>query len=204
MSEVATVPLALDDFVPVLLAGVGSLLLSGVVPREQRTPARTGAVLILAGGLCKAGWKLTLAVTGHDEAWVADLLFVLLAPGFTLLAWGLLAARGRSLVPAVPAGVIVLAGLLAAGLQATWPLLVLTVVTSTATGVLALLLARDRGDHLAMVLFGVQLVMAYALVPLAGTGQSIAHQWWEQSLNTLGQGAFALAASRLMNVRSYA
>jgi hypothetical protein len=204
VSEVATVPLALDDFVPVLLAGVGALLLAGAAPREQRPGARAGAALILAGGLCKAGWKLALAVTGHDEAWVADLLFVLLAPGFTLLAWGLLAARGRTLASGLPAGVVGVAGAVALLAHATWPLLVLTVVTSTATGVLALLVARDRGESLAMVLFGVQLVMAYALVPLAGTGQSISHQWWEQSLNTLGQGAFALAAARLVSVRSYA
>ena len=41
--------------------------------------------------------------------------------------------------------------------------------------------------------------MAYALVPFAGAGQSIAHQWWEQSLNTLGQGALALGAWRLLH-----
>jgi hypothetical protein len=84
-------------------------------------------------------------------------------------------------------------------LPTTGPLLALTVVASTATGVLAILSARRRDDSTAALLFAVQLVMAYALVPLAGSGQSLAHQWWEQSLNTLGQGAFALGAWRLLH-----
>ena len=41
--------------------------------------------------------------------------------------------------------------------------------------------------------------LAFALVPFAGAGQSISHQWWEQSLNTIGQGAFALGAWRLLH-----
>ena len=65
--EVATVPLALDDLVPVLLAGAGALLLAAVVDRDapDRAPAaRAGALLILAGGLCKAGWKVVGVLSG--------------------------------------------------------------------------------------------------------------------------------------------
>ncbi len=210
MSEVATVPLALDDLVPVVLAGVGALWLArGAARRDPSVqgPATLGALLILVGGLCKAGWKLSLAVTGDDVAVVADLLFVFLAPGFALLTWALLRARGARIPLAAAAGASVVAGGLAAAVTATWPLLVLAVVGATATGVLALLLARETGDLVAAGLFGLQLAMAYALVPFAGSGQSLAHQWWEQSLNTVGQGALALGAWRLLHparVRSYA
>ena len=199
MTEVATVPLALDDFVPVVLAGVGAVWLARTTGRDR---ALLGAVLVLAGGLCKASWKLVLATTGDDVPHVDELLFCLLAPGFALLAAALLAdvrsAQAATVSRGADAtvGITVVAALV---LRSTGPLLALTVVASTATGVLAILSARRRDDSTAALLFAVQLVMAYALVPLAGSGQSLAHQWWEQSLNTLGQGAFALGAWRLLH-----
>lgn len=191
--EVASVPLALDDYLPVVLAGLGAIWLARVTGRQ---PAVVGAVLVLAAGLCKATWKLLLAVTGDDVPYVDDLLFALLAPGFALLTWGLVR---RELPLSVPLGLAGAAGVAAVVLQSTAPLLVLAVLGATATGVLALLRARELGDLTAAALFAVQLVMAYALVPFAGSGQSIAHQWWEQSLNTLGQGALALGAWRLLH-----
>lgn len=201
MSEVATVPLALDDYVPVVLAGVGCLWLARTTGRG---PAVVGAVLVLAGGLCKATWKLVLASTGDDLPLVDDFLFVLLGPGFALLTWALVR---RQLPLGVPLG-LAGAGLVAAiGTRSTVPLLILTVLGATATGVLALLRAREVRDSTAAALFAVQLVLAYALVPFAGAGQSLAHQWWEQSLNTVGQAALALGAWRLLHptrVRSYA
>jgi hypothetical protein len=199
VTEVATVPLALDDFVPVVLAGVGAVWLARTTGRDR---ALLGAVLVLAGGLCKASWKLVLATTGDDVPHVDELLFCLLAPGFALLAAALLADVRSAQAATVsrgadaPVGMTVVAALV---LRSTGPLLALTVVASTATGVLAILSARRRDDSTAALLFAVQLVMAYALVPLAGSGQSLAHQWWEQSLNTLGQGAFALGAWRLLH-----
>lgn len=192
MTEVATVPLALDDYVPVLLAGLGAVWLARTT---SRGPAMVGAVLVLAGGLCKATWKLVLAVSGRDVAHVDSLLFCLLAPGFALLAWGLV----RRPVPlGIPVLATAAAGAMALAMRSPGPLLALAVIGATATGVLALLEARRRQDAVAAALFAVQLVMAYALVPLAGSGQSIAHQWWEQTLNTVGQGAFALGAWRLL------
>lgn len=199
-TPVATVPLALDDYVPVLLAGVGALWLAR---STARPPAVFGALLVLVGGLCKATWKLLLAASGHDVPLLDDLLFAFLAPGFALLTWGLL----RRAVPlAAPLSLSAVAAVAAALTASPAPLLVLAVVGATATGVLALLRARQGGDTVAAALFAVQLGMAYALVPLAGAAQSIAHQWWEQSLNTLGQGAFALGAWRLLHsrTRSYA
>lgn len=201
MTEVATIPLALHDFVPVALAGVGAYWLARTTGRR---PALVGAALILFGGLCKASWKLVLAVNGTDVTVLDDLLFAFLAPGFALLTWGLL---GRRLPLAVPVGASVLALAAALSVGRTFPLLILAVIGATATGVLAIVRARESGDLIAAGLFAVQLVMAYALVPFAGANQSIAHQWWEQSLNTIGQGAFAVGAWRLFHpsqIRSYA
>lgn len=205
--EVATVPLALDDFVPVVLAGIGSFLLAQACCRRQPRVGQVplyAAAAIAVGGLCKAAWKLNLALAGNDLAHVDDVLFALLGPGFAYLAWALLAARSSWRSMALPSYAVGLAGTATVLLQSTGPLLALTVLGSTATLVLAVELALRNDDRPAAVLFGTSLLFAYALVPLAGADQSISHQWWEQTLNTVGQGAFALASFRLVNVRSYA
>lgn len=192
MTEVATVPLALHDFVPVVLAGLGALW---VARSTRRGPALVGAVLVLLGGLCKAGWKLNLALTGDDVALIDDLLFAFLAPGFALLAWSLVR---RELPLALPLAISAAALLGAALLEHTAPLLVLTIVGATATSVLAIRRALAADDLAAVGLFALQLTLAFALVPFAGAGQSISNQWWEQSLNTIGQGAFAVGGWRLL------
>lgn len=206
MSEpVATIPLALFDLVPVVLAGVGCFALAGVVRRrspEHATAALLGSALVLAGGLAKVVWKLAVAADWGDWGVLEEGLFVLLAPGFALLAWSLAAAAGRRLPIAVPLGLIAVAELAALALRSTGPLLALTVLAATATAVLGIVLARRMGDGVAALLFGAQLVLAFALVPLAQPPHTIDKQWLEEVLNTFGQGAFAFAALRLLRVSS--
>jgi hypothetical protein len=91
-----TVALALWDFVPVVLAGLGLVLLSRHIAAERPTWGRTafrGAVLVTLGGLAKAGWKLEYAITGDDIAWLEEALFWLLAPGFAFVAASLSSPR---------------------------------------------------------------------------------------------------------------
>ena len=201
MSEpVATVPLAVFDLVPVGLAGVGCFALARLV--RARSPrhagaALVGAALVLAGGLAKVVWKLAVAADWGDWALLEDGLFVLLAPGFALLAWSVLAALGRVLPVWVPVAVVTAGELGALLARSTGPLLAVTVVGATTVGVTGLLLARRAGDARAVWLFAAQLVLAFALVPLAAPPHTIGKQWAEELLNTVGQGAFALAALRL-------
>jgi hypothetical protein len=197
---VATVPLALYDAVPVLLAGAGCFALARIV--RDRAPAGhaaalTGAALVLAGGLAKVVWKVAVAAGWGDWQVLETGLFVLLAPGFALLAWSLLAVLGRSLPAWVPAVLVLVSEGGALALRSTGPLLAVTVLGATAVGVTGLLLARRTADGPAAWLFGVQLVLAFALVPLAAPPHTVGKQWAEELLNTVGQGAFALAAARL-------
>jgi hypothetical protein len=197
---VATVPLALYDAVPVLLAGAGCFAMARLV--RDRAPAHhaaalVGAVLVLAGGLAKVVWKLAVASGWGDWAVLETALFVLLAPGFVLLAGSLLAVLGRSLPAWLPAALIVVGEGGALVLRSTGPLLAVTVLGATAVGVTGLFLARRAGDGLTALLFGTQLVLAFALVPLAAPPHTVDKQWAEELLNTVGQGAFALAAARL-------
>lgn len=185
--EDVTFALAVEDAVPVLLAGAATWWLTR--SSLLRTLGLVGAVLVVTGGLAKVGWKLGAAGWGTDLTGLDAALFPLLGAGFACVVAALVWRRWLALAGPV-------AGALALALQDTWPCLVLTIVGSTATLVLGVV--RSRGDHLAAALFAVALLSAYGLVPLAARqSQTLALQWTEQSVNTLGQAAFALAAWRL-------
>lgn len=87
---------ALFDFLPVLLAGLGLVLLArGVAARHRAlAPAAWAAALLIPfGGLCKASWKLMVATQQLHLGWLENLLFISLAPGFVLMAFSLFHAR---------------------------------------------------------------------------------------------------------------
>jgi hypothetical protein len=200
----ATVPLALYDFLPVLLAGAGCFALARLVrlrAPERAWAAGAGAVLVLSGGLAKAVWKLALAAGWGDWGALEAGLFVLLCPGFALLAWSLAGTLGRRVPLIVPLALVAVAEVAAGTSGSTAPLLAGTVAGATATGVLGILLARRAHDRPAVLLFALQLALAFALVPLAQPPHTVQKQWLEEILNTAGQGAFAAAAVRLVRRR---
>ncbi|MEU7282255.1 hypothetical protein AB0A69_26280 [Streptomyces sp. NPDC045431] len=202
------VALALEDFVPVVLTGVAAARLVRPVGRavpRGRTVAAAGAALVFAGGLSKAGWKLTVALDGPDIQPLNKALFPLLALGFLLLAHALLSvpvAAGPQASRTPPLwGFAVTWAAAAAGslaLRTTMPLMVLTIAAVTVCGVRLILLARAAGESRAAAATGVWLLGTYALGPLAARpDQSVALQWVEQSCNTLTQAALVYAAWRL-------
>lgn len=91
-----SLPVAIFDFVPVLLAAVAMCALArGISARHHALApvAWAAALAIPLGGLCKASWKLIVALKQTDVTWLDDLLFVLMAPGFVALAFALFHAR---------------------------------------------------------------------------------------------------------------
>jgi len=210
------ISLALYNFLPVTLTGLALWFLARYVadqaPREHRL-ALLGGALILAGGLAKASWKLLAATTGTDLVWLSNALFPLMAPGFALLApalWGALRGQRGRPVPGglwrVGVAAIMLAFAAAAlrhgvlAIRRGWflPLLVLASLGNLAASVLlirAALLLRSWGTAL---LFGVNLLMIFALQPIAMMNpKPLAMHWLEQSLTALGTACFAAAAYRL-------
>jgi len=86
--------LALEDFLPVILSGIGFWVLSRVSRRmdtRSGVSVAIGAVLIVIGGLTKPVFKLLLAFSALevDLLWLDDALFWLLAPGFLIASAGL-------------------------------------------------------------------------------------------------------------------
>ncbi|MFD7431539.1 hypothetical protein ACFV6Z_31480 [Streptomyces sp. NPDC059818] len=206
------VSLAVEDFVPVVLTALAAVRLVAPAARTGttgRTLAASGAVLIAAGGLSKAGWKLIVAVEGPDIQALNKALFPLLSAGFLLLALALLrfplpgtdgsGSRGGRL-PMVFAGLWAVAATASAALASTVPVMALTIAGVTVVAVRLILLARVAGDTLAASAAGFWLLGMYVLGPLAGPDQSVALQWVEQSCNTLTQAAALFAAWRLAPV----
>ncbi len=209
-----TLGLALEDFAPVLLSFAGMWLVAGMVGKLHSTAgqaAKIAAVLIGTGGLLKATWKLIIASTGNDLAWMDNSLFVFLAPGFTLMAAALWAGqrglKGRGVnagIWAIPLGIIAIFGIgawfTAQNGGRTWVFVLLGLTTLANTITSLLLIRQARWNSLSWVagFFALNLLLIYILSGMARIDpQTIPLQWTEQIINTLSQGAFLLASWRL-------
>ena len=97
--------LALEDFVPVLLAGAGTVVLGrppGACCPPVRVPALLAGALVTLGGLAKATWKLLVAAEPcRNYPFLENMLFPCLAFGFAGIACALVG------VLAWPAGAVV-------------------------------------------------------------------------------------------------
>lgn len=216
-----SVALALYDFAPVALTGLAFALLAVLaraVDRASVSMMLLGGGLIVSGGLAKATWKLVAAMTGQDLGWLAALLFPLMAPGFVLsavAAWGLLdRVRGRPARLGWSAALVALAVMAAAVGVREWLLSIprgwfLPLLAFVSLGNLILSLQLIRVSlHLrsrpAASLFGLNLLVVFALPPIAIAGpDSIWMHWLEQTLTTVGAGCFAAAAYLLWRSTSF-
>ena len=195
--------LAIEDFVPVLLAGAGSVVLGQAAGRmlpAVRIPALLAGALVTLGGFCKALWKtLVAAEPCRDFPILENLLFPCLAFGFAGIAWALLSVRRGRMVPWAPFLVLpVLAGIGALLVMDTWPLLIVSAIAGVTVGVLALLLSRRHGDALGVALFVIYILGILVLPPLGSRpNQSSELQWAEQTTNSIVQLCYLLGALRI-------
>jgi len=202
-----TVSVALFDYLPVLLSGLGALLLSRASWRRApavRPYALLGTAFVVAGGACKATWKLLVALEVGDFERLEQALFPLLATGFSLLAWSLLSGvRERAMAWWPFATVWGLAVTASLAQQTVRPLFFTTILMSLAVTAYAIRLAQKGHDRPAIWLFAVQVIGVFGLVPLQRLEeQTLGVQWLEESINTVAQGAFALGAWRVLRALS--
>lgn len=189
--------LAIEDFVPCVLAGAGLM----VFARRTSHPmlATIGGLLVLVGGLSKATWKtLVAAEPCRNYELLEQVLFPCLSFGFALVLVAFLGKRWLLAIPAV-------AGVAALAVQAMWPCLIAAAIGAVTLGVAASRRAARDGDRVGAALFVVYVVGTLVLPPLAGRpDQSEGLQWIEQLTNTGVQGAFLLGALRLRPVSAAA
>ncbi|GAA1396959.1 hypothetical protein [Catellatospora coxensis] len=198
--------MALEDYVPTLLALAGFWLLGGAsaaIDRRAAVAGRLGGVLIGLGGVAKSTWKLILSAFGHDVRWLEQSLFPLMAAGALLVLWSLhTTLRGRRAPwwPYALVGVGVAGAAVALG--SVQPAFIAATTGVTLISVLGAVLAGRRRAWVAVVLFVLGIVAVTSLVPLRNHPQheTLAFQWLEQGTNTLAQAVFLTAA--LLTVRA--
>lgn len=214
MVDVGVLLLALEDFLPVVLAAVAYVVLGRVCSRLDRDAGRSvyiGVALIAAGGITKPVYKLVLAIGGEDvaPAVLDELLFWFLAPGFVLLAAGLAGGsrsdRGEEtgqvmIWIGVAAGIFVVGLVMLLAGSGAWFafLLASTTVGNVVVVVVLVRWARRRDDPLGAALFAASLVIVLGLAwAAASLDQTVPVQWGEQVASTTNQGLVLWASLRL-------
>ena len=210
---------ALFDFVPVAVCAAAlAALAAGIGARRPALAplAWTGAMLVPKGGQCKASWKLLIAAGHAPIAWLENLLFIALAPGFTALALAMhhavrpaAASAAAASVPtarvlawiALPLGV---AALLALALPGRAWFAWLIAVTTVANGALVVHAIRaSRASGLAWpapASFAASFAATLALAGLARLPDSEAAAWVQETVNLGAQAALAAGAWKLSRI----
>lgn len=192
--------LAIEDFVPVLLAGAGSVVLAqaaGRVLPAVRVPALLAGALVTLGGFCKALWKLLVAAEPcRNYPWLENMLFPCLAFGFAGIACALVGVWRGKQVPWWPFLVLpVVGGVAALAVGDTWPLLIVAAIGAVFVGVLGIRLSRRYGFTAGVAFYVIYIVGTLVLPPLASRpNQSEELQWAEQLTNSVVQLCFLLGA----------
>lgn len=204
-----TVNLALFDYVPIALSAMAMIYICRIAGDRgdiNGLICRSGAVLIISGGLLKATWKLIVAASGHDIVWMNKALFICLAPGFVLLSSALLLPRAQNMTRN---SLLVICALLIAVyalLTSRFPeqrygffwLLSITTL-GNAVMIATLTMKAWRVQHaVASLLFVASFVGTLTLSGLARIPeQTAALQWLEEGINTLAQLALLLGSLNL-------
>ena len=203
--EEYNVALAVEDFVPVILASAALVITAQAV--GKRVPralpvALIGALVVSLGGLGKATWKLLVATGCWEYPILEQLLFPCLAFGFSALVWALLSAKRGSELPGWPFAVFpVGAAVGALWMGANWPLLIAAAVSASALGITAAVMAFRAHKPGVGVLFVLYVLGTNILPPLAAQPEQSAElQWAEQLTNSAVQLCFLLGALWLREI----
>ena len=191
MKETYPLALAIFDFVPVIFFLIGAIYLIRIASRmcgmRCRRLAIVGSLLIFIGGFLKAMWKLLVTTGVGDFQLMSEIQFALVAPGFAVLLivviWmtprdGKQAKEKDILTPAI----------------AAWKIPALIVMTLASMGVMGILtyIAFRHEAKLAATGFIVAFLCLVGMGSMASGEQTLARQWIEQSINSLGQLGFMI------------
>jgi hypothetical protein len=136
----------------------------------------------------KAIWKLLFTIGAGDFQLLSESQFPLVAPGFlVLLIAVIMMARSDREARTTNAAML---------LMATWKIPFLIVMTLTSMGVQGILtyVSFQRKAKLAAAGFIVAFLGLVGMGALASGEQTLARQWIEQSVNTVGQLGFMVGS----------
>jgi hypothetical protein len=189
--ETYPLSLALVDFLPniAFLIGAFFLVKTSYLCRGTRCARMlmAGTLLVFLGGFFKASWKLLYAANIADIQWMSQAQFILLGFGFLAMCVSviLMARKRRALAQGGP----ILA-------MAAWKIPFLFVMTLTSLGAEGILayIAYRRKIRPAAVGFVIGVMGILAMGALASAEQTLAMQWIEETINTLGQSGFMVGS----------
>jgi hypothetical protein len=202
-----TVPMALEDFIPVVFTAIGLIILSKYISAKYSNLsllAWIGTNLVISDGVLKAVWKLIYAAAGTDIAWMKDSLFVFMGPGFIFVSWALWCGRKEIISTAkevwfVPL-IIVLPSLCVALILAIllpgriWNKILLTLTTIGIFFFNGQIIADCLKNKLFLpiILLAINVLTIFGQVFLSQLPQTTALHWIGQINNTISWAAFAL------------
>jgi hypothetical protein len=193
MEETYPLALALYDFLPVTFFLIGAIFLVRTSIRmcglHCGRLAIVGSLLIFLGGFLKAFWKLLFTIGVGNYHLLSESQFPLVATGFLVLLFAvIMMARSDREAKIINAASILL--------MSTWKIPFLIVMTLTSMGVQGILtfVSFQRKAKLAAVGFIVAFLGLVGLGALASGEQTLARQWIEQSINTVGQLGFMVGS----------
>jgi hypothetical protein len=200
-----SLPLALEDFLLVIFFAIGLYFVAKTVSRECAVCGKLalfGGLLITLGGFFKVCWKLILATTQNDIAWLNNGLFVWLSCGFICLAWALWRSRKKNnrtvswLAPLILIGLTVGVAAYFAFVKETraWFFILLGITTLFNLFVSFQLIFRSVQNKLwlAVGLFVFNMICFLSLGAMGD--QTVALQWAKQIIGTFSQASFAFGA----------
>jgi hypothetical protein len=205
-----TYALAIVDVLPIVAFAAAFWFLVQVFAGQElviRRATQVAAVLLVVGAtIAGPGRKAVIAGQGAGECDLHkefQLPFFLPMPlAFMLLAWAAVCLlKGRRVNPVPFAAVVLLVWVGAAVAGKAMISLAGAGLIAVFFAVVMALVARDRGDLTASVLFVLYAVGTLALPALASSSDSTdaSHQWLEQGTNAITMIALALACYRLRN-----
>lgn len=203
--------LALYDYIPIVLFVTGLWLTAKAVEPNAPSMARLmryAIVLVGLGGFCKASWKLLIAAFDVNWMLLNDALFVLMAPGFTFIAFAIWSVRRQLANRPLPAtawrcpasatalglGLALLLALMLSSNVWFFVLLLQLTVANVLFTWHAMKFSLSVGSKAAALLFVANIIGVFVMSGLARVGDpSEAFQWIAQISNTVTQGSLALA-----------
>lgn len=188
-----TIPMALVDFVPVVLFLLTALLLMRDLYNKMSKGAfalfSAETLMIVAAGIYKASWKLLYALNVCNFVALNKVFFPMQTTGFVLTAMALVALltvrqEGKALLAAAPVVY-----------ESNLVFVVLTVLGTAGICASLCVMAKRLKRGVALVLFLVAFVFMLAMGYLSSRDfQEASMNWIAQGTNIIAQGALFVGA----------
>lgn len=186
-----TVPMAIVDFIPVVLFFAAAVLLQRDLYNKMVKGAyallATGSVMVLIGGLFKAGWKILYALSICDYPLLENSFFPMQGPGFLLVFLALVGMftpwnQGRTVTMSVAAVPVY---------TSSMPFVIMQTVGCAGAQWSLFALSLKMRQRLAAVMYVISFWFMLGMGYLSATfDDSSSMHWMAQCVNIVSQGSF--------------